>query len=45
MKYVLDVSKWVCGGGMRHAEARVGCFMGDGPSQMLNEQGYMCCLG
>lgn len=45
MKYVLDVSKWICGGGVSHPESREGCSIGTGFSQMLNSEGFMCCLG
>lgn len=37
--YTLDVSKWRCGG-----ESRTNS-LGIGPTKMLNQQGYMCCLG
>ena len=39
MEYVLDVSKWRCGGRGEHQ-------LGDGIfTQLLNLEGYMCCLG
>ena len=38
MEYILDVAKWRCGS--------QGPFMlGEGRTLMLNEEGYMCCLG
>lgn len=37
-EYTLDVSVWRCGGYGPHA-------MGEGRVLMLNEEGYMCCLG
>ncbi len=40
MEFVLDVSKWVCG-----IFCEPESHMGDGPSQLLNEQGYQCCVG
>lgn len=43
MQYVLDVEKWICGGGS-HNENEA-CSTGIGMSQMLNRDGYMCCLG
>ncbi len=41
MKFTLDVSKWICGDGRSNA----GNGVGEGPSRMLNYDGYMCCLG
>lgn len=35
--FTIDRSKWRCGGNI---EPR-----GKGPTQMLNQEGYMCCLG
>ena len=34
MKYIIDRSKWVCGG-----------YESLGASRLLNDQGRMCCLG
>jgi hypothetical protein len=39
-KFVLDVSKWRCGGGTTS-----GVRLGKGDTALLNEFGYMCCLG
>ncbi len=38
--YVLDISKWRCGGDVLGDHK-----LGLGSTQMLNEEGYMCCLG
>lgn len=38
MEYVLDVAKWRCGGTGPNQ-------LGRGDTSMLNEKGYMCCLG
>lgn len=38
MKRILDVSKWRCGMYGAHA-------MGQGNTEMRNEQGFECCLG
>ena len=40
-EFVLDVSKWRCGDESENPSVR----LGEGPTQMLNEEGYMCCLG
>lgn len=37
MKLYLDLKKWVCGGGKTK--------FGNGSSQLLNNENYMCCLG
>ena len=37
-EYTLDVSKWRCG---RNGPKK----LGEGDTQLLNEQGYSCCLG
>lgn len=41
-KLVLDYSKWRCGGDFTDAP---GNQLGEGPTMLLNEQGFMCCLG
>lgn len=38
MKFVIDRSKWRCGDDGEHQ-------VGIGDTQMLNAEGYMCCLG
>lgn len=38
---VLDYKKWFCGGGKRN----VGRGLGEGDVALLNQEGYMCCLG
>lgn len=38
MKFVIDRSKWRCGGNSYNKQ-------GLGETQLLNEEGYMCCLG
>lgn len=43
MKYVLDVSKWVCGGAL--GSRLPGYGLGEGLTEMLNHEGFMCCLG
>ena len=43
-KLVLDYDKWICGQGFVQ-EAIVGNFQGEGDTALLNEEGYMCCLG
>lgn len=35
--YTLDIAKWRCGGAEKQ--------MGQGPTQMANRAGFMCCLG
>lgn len=45
MQYVLDVEKWICGGGIHGADVYAGNCIGDGVTRMLNSEGYMCCLG
>lgn len=37
-KLILDYSKWRCGEGGDYE-------LGKGSTQLLNERGYMCCLG
>jgi len=37
-KLTLDVAKWRCGEGGKYS-------LGEGPTKLLNECGYMCCLG
>jgi len=43
---ILDESKWICGspdvkfGEMSHLTTR-----GEGSTRLLNDEGYMCCLG
>ena len=36
MKFIIDRPKWRCGGMNGH---------GEGPTHLLNEEGYKCCLG
>lgn len=36
-EYTIDADKWRCGCGHN--------ALGDGYTRMLNEEGYMCCLG
>ena len=43
-KLILDYSKWRCGGGECRSE-NVENILGEGPTQLLNKQGFMCCLG
>lgn len=38
MQFTLDVSKWRCG---FESENK----LGDGNTMLLNDEGYMCCLG
>ncbi len=38
--YYLHVDKWRCGGDVGDSSQ-----LGTGPTKMLNNQGYMCCLG
>ena len=37
-KLILDYSKWRCGEGSEYS-------VGEGGTALLNEEGYMCCLG
>lgn len=37
-KLILDYSKWRCGDDGDHS-------LGEGPTKLLNEYGFMCCLG
>lgn len=39
-KFYLDWSKWRCGGGQDGPNK-----LGEGPTKLLNRQGYQCCLG
>lgn len=39
MKFVVDRSKWRCGG------SRVTTKVGEGATRLLNLEGFMCCLG
>ena len=39
--FVLDVSKWRCGGSICTSNL----VIGEGDTKLLNEEGYMCCLG
>lgn len=39
--YTLYIPKWRCGSDSARQNARLGL----GETRMLNEQGYMCCLG
>lgn len=39
---VLDYSKWICGGGVKKG---VQTSHGLGSTSLLNDKGYMCCLG
>lgn len=49
MKYILDIAKWRCGGisggalGITPKDSKTA--MGRGPTGLLNEDGYACCLG
>lgn len=38
MDFVIDRSKWRCGGSGPHMQ-------GTGPTELLNNDGFMCCLG
>jgi hypothetical protein len=37
-KLILDYSKWRCGEGGKHS-------VGKGSTQLLNDEGFMCCIG
>lgn len=39
-KLTLDYSTWRCGGNKNSEN-----ILGEGPTQLLNGKGYMCCLG
>ena len=39
-KFIIDRSKWRCGGNTGNPGAR-----GQGSTLLLNSEGYMCCLG
>ena len=41
-KLILDYYKWRCGG---DGEGKKGCSLGKGYTQLLNNEGFMCCLG
>lgn len=43
MKYILDVSKWRCGEGDEKENKTNN--LGFGQTELLNDEGYMCCLG
>lgn len=38
MKFIIDYSKWRAGGAGRYQ-------IGEGETQLLNDEGFMCCLG
>jgi len=38
---ILDYSKWRCG----YRSDDIECRTGNGETRLLNEKGYMCCLG
>lgn len=45
---ILDYKKWICGGGVSEIDyikpaKRIG--VGKGYAALLNQEGYMCCLG
>lgn len=41
--FIIDCDKWICGGdSIRHLHQ---CGLGNGITEMLNDCGYMCCLG
>ena len=40
-KFIIDRSKWRCGGHLGASENAVG----EGETMLLNEEGFMCCLG
>jgi hypothetical protein len=40
-EYTLNLEKWRCGAGSMDIE----CYLGEGDTEMLNDCGYMCCLG
>lgn len=42
MEFILDVKKWRCGGDDNEINAN---SLGKGDTEMLNGEGYMCCLG
>jgi len=39
MEFIIDRSKWRCGGTLEHNSK------GLGKTRLLNSEGYMCCLG
>jgi len=43
MQFVLDVNKWICGSPIKSPSK--GNFLGEGITQLINKQGYMCCVG
>ena len=47
MKLILDVSKWRCGGSGSQVKVAgdKGIGLGIGNTRLLNQEGYMCCLG
>lgn len=42
MRFIIDRSKWKCGGSMNPINKNT---HGKGATYLLNDQGYMCCLG
>lgn len=44
-KYIIDRSKWQCGGGGTDTINNEVYFHGCGTTHLLNRAGYMCCLG
>lgn len=43
--YTLDMNTWRCGGGSFPAGQVNPNILGKGVTYLLNEEGYMCCLG
>lgn len=41
MQFVIDKSKWRCG----ELSPESSCRLGEGYTELLNDKGYMCCLG
>lgn len=42
--FVIDVTKWRCGGGIQKSNHMPNVY-GLGVTQLLNDEGFMCCLG
>ena len=45
MNFILDKSKWICGRPSSNIPPERSNCLGEGSTKLLNEKGYMCCLG
>lgn len=45
MEFTIDRSRWRCGGGDRGPDVYPEWMHGEGETMLLNDDGFMCCLG